>query len=1235
MVFCIGSVKSQIITEDFSYTAGALITANGWAAISGAGTNSITVTSPGLTYTGHSGSGVGNAVSLTTSGEDDSKTFTAITTGSIYYSAMINCSAAQATGDYFLSLNGSAFGGRLYIKTSGAGFVFGIGKTNEATPSYDATVRSFSTTYFIVVKYTYNTGTTTDDAVSLWVNPAIGGAEPAATIAGWTAASTDATTLSSIVLRQGTAANAATVRLDGIRVGTTWASVTPAQATNIVFSNVQSTQFDFNWTDGNGTKRAVFIAQASSGTAVPVVNTTYTANTAFSSGQQIGATGWYCVYNNTAHATPVTVTGLSANTTYRVMVCEYNGTAGSEVYNISTATGNPLNQTTTAGGALTPPTLVAAGGATVDANFDITYVDDPAWRPAVTIVKYGATTLTAGPDYSLAAGILTLKPSGNAVLRVAGTQLVTVTASGYNDATVSQPIGFGAANKLAILTQPAALNTNGTLLTTQPIVSVQDQYGNTVTTSTALITANVGAVAWTIGGTTNQNAVNGTGIAAYTDLTATSPAAVTGATIDFTSPLLEHIESNPFNIHAPPALYTWIGVGTGTWANAANWSPAAIPINGDAVQFIGAAPVTVTDVPAVTLTSFTVSGTGAVTLQTTGAVTVNVGGGTAPQFSVSSGASIILDGSNAISINVLAGNTGSITGSITLQGGGHRLTAASATGITFNNGSVFTAGTAFAGNPFGPAGSIANSVVFGSGSTYIQQAGSNPFASTQPASVVVFQTGSLFKLQANLTPSLSGRTYGNFELDFAAVIGGTGIVALNIDNLTISQGTLNLGMTTGGLNIKGNISVATGATLNLAPASAGNLSFNGTSPQSINNSGALSFGGFQNVIINNSAGIILNTPITLNGTLTLTSGIITSTTTNLLSMSSTASVTGASNTSFVSGPVAKTGATGFVFPVGKTGTGYVAVEIANLSGSETFTAEYMRVDALSLGIISANGLLNVSRCEYWILNRAGSATANVTLYWTSVNNCSAAPYITNLLNLTIAHFDGVGRTWDAFAPAANTTGTTAAGTVTWSDVSIFSPFTLGSVSFINPLAINLNYLRGVKQGNTHLLNWKVTCAATPSATLSLERSADGTSFKPIYSITADALRCAQPFEYSDAQPLAGTNYYRLKMIDANGKISYSNIITLINASQGFDIMHIAPNPVTGNNFTLNISSAKATQMNIVISDLQGRVMKQASLSLIAGYNTSEINIQSLAPGTYQLYGSNGTDKSKLIRFVKQ
>ena len=118
------------------------------------------------------------------------------------------------------------------------------------------------------------------------------------------------------------------------------------QATNITFSNIQTNQITFDWTDGNGSKRAVFIKQDSVGTPVPVYNTTYTANTTFGSGTQIGTTGWYCVFNGTSHASGVTVTNLLLNTNYRVMVCEYNGDAGLEQYNITPATNNPKHQLT-------------------------------------------------------------------------------------------------------------------------------------------------------------------------------------------------------------------------------------------------------------------------------------------------------------------------------------------------------------------------------------------------------------------------------------------------------------------------------------------------------------------------------------------------------------------------------------------------------------------------------------------------------------------------------------------------------------------------------------------------------------------------------------------------------------------------------------------------------------------------------------------------------------------------
>ncbi len=218
----------QVLVEDFNYTSGTLITANGWAAHSGAGTNAITVITPGLAYPGHIGSGIGNCVSMTTSGEDDNKSFSAITSGSVYTSLLINVSAAQAAGDYCLGLyqTSTLLPLRLYMKSSGAGFVFGISKAGLSI-TYESTVRNFGTVYLLVANYIYNTGTSTDDVLNLWVDPVLGLPEGAATIPNVTSTATDATTIGAFFLRQGTAANASTQKIDAILVGPTWASVTP------------------------------------------------------------------------------------------------------------------------------------------------------------------------------------------------------------------------------------------------------------------------------------------------------------------------------------------------------------------------------------------------------------------------------------------------------------------------------------------------------------------------------------------------------------------------------------------------------------------------------------------------------------------------------------------------------------------------------------------------------------------------------------------------------------------------------------------------------------------------------------------------------------------------------------------------------------------------------------------------------------------------------------------------
>ncbi len=231
-----------LLTENFNYTAGTLLNANGWSTITtGAGTTPPAIAAPGLTYSGYAGSGVGNAVSLATSGEDDRKTFVQQTSGSLYAAALINVSSAQTSGDYFIALTASGaspgFLARIFIKKDATASTFGLGIAKDtagttAGPSYTATtLYNLNQTYLVVVKYTFIGGTTTDDRIDLFVNPAIGGTEPSPTVANVTSTGTDSTGLAQVVLRQGSATAAAALAVDALRVATTWAEAVAVDCT--------------------------------------------------------------------------------------------------------------------------------------------------------------------------------------------------------------------------------------------------------------------------------------------------------------------------------------------------------------------------------------------------------------------------------------------------------------------------------------------------------------------------------------------------------------------------------------------------------------------------------------------------------------------------------------------------------------------------------------------------------------------------------------------------------------------------------------------------------------------------------------------------------------------------------------------------------------------------------------------------------------------------------------------
>jgi len=324
-------------------------------------------------------------------------------------------------------------------------------------------------------------------------------------------------------------------------------------------------------------------------------------------------------------------------------------------------------------------------------------------------------------------------------------------------------------------------------------------------------------------------------------------------------------------------IYTWNQAGgTADWLLSSNWTPARnSPATNDIIVFNNGTNNTVYNVPQQTVGQLLLSNNTTVNLQSGMANnTFTIGGGAGTDLSVANGSALNINGGNALFITLLTGSTGNITGNMTFSAGNHTLNAADASAITFVSPAVFTQGAGCTGSVF-TTGGTASAVSFNSGSAFVQNAGSPPFGLAQPNSKVVFQTGSLYKYQQSGLPSFSGRTYANLEINNAAFSQSpTGGDILTMDNLTITDGTLNLNLT-GGINIKGNISVAAGEVLTFSPASANTLTFNGsTGSQTVSNFGTLTFAANTAVVIANTSGtpVIFFHPQTIAGSMTVNAG---------------------------------------------------------------------------------------------------------------------------------------------------------------------------------------------------------------------------------------------------------------------------------------------------------------------------------------------------------------------------
>ncbi len=108
----------------------------------------------------------------------------------------------------------------------------------------------------------------------------------------------------------------------------------------------------------------------------------------------------------------------------------------------------------------------------------------------------------------------------------------------------------------------------------------------------------------------------------------------------------------------------------------------------------------------------------------------------------------------------------------------------------------------------------------------------------------------------------------------------------------------------------------------------------------------------------------------------------------------------------------------------------------------------------------------------------------------------------------------------------------------------------------------------------------------------LERSANGNSFEEIGIVDGQGhSTVSSSYDHTDYQPLPGTSYYRLKILDVDGQFEYSEIQIVSNPGMS-DEFNIFPNPATRKNALFLQYGGADTIAEIAVFDLSGRKIHQ-------------------------------------------
>ncbi len=191
---------------------------------------------------------------------------------------------------------------------------------------------------------------------------------------------------------------------------------------------------------------------------------------------------------------------------------------------------------------------------------------------------------------------------------------------------------------------------------------------------------------------------------------------------------------------------------------------------------------------------------------------------------------------------------------------------------------------------------------------------------------------------------------------------------------------------------------------------------------------------------------------------------------------------------------------------------------------------------------------------------------------------------------------------------------------------------------VNALPLKLISFTGKRASQQIELDW-VTANEIGVKHFQLQRSGNGVNFTDVAVVNATNSQASQSvtYRYNDKAPVAlnasAKIFYRLKIIDIDGTISYSAIAP-VNPLIKSSSLNVYPNPVKGSTLFVRLNRATTSPITIKIEDLAGRLFSSYVVNGNNSTNNIPVNVAKLAAGAYILKVYDGSTVS-VQQFIVQ